>query len=309
MIAGKFAISFVIARLDRGNLVQALRAASVLTPAGEFSFVLLPLAVAVGVLDGTQGKFFVALAACSMLVGPIVFTLVDRWIMRLGKHDAHISDEISDDLRQAKGTAIVIGGGRFGQIVNQMLLAARTDVTVIDNDIEMSEAASRFGFKIYFGDGSRLDVLRAAGAEKARIIAVCINDKDAAVRIAEFARHNFPLAKVYVRAYDRRHALELMDHEPELIMRETLESAMAFGQSALIGLGLDPDAATSVEDDIRHRDQERLVLQKAGTLMSGIGLAYKTGVQPEPLTAPISKSQALSTETQEAIDDASRATQ
>ncbi len=185
-----------------------------------------------------------------------------------------------------------------------MLLAARTDVTVIDNDIEMIQAAGRFGFKIYFGDGSRLDVLRAAGAEKARVICVCIDDREAATRIAEIARQNFPLASVYVRAYDRRHMLELMDHEPAGIVRETFESALHFGSVTLEGLGLDAEARESVQLDIRKRDQARLLLQKAEGIQGGAHLSYRSGVTPEPLTRPVGKSTALSAETQEALDEA-----
>jgi glutathione-regulated potassium-efflux system protein KefB len=304
LIAVKFAVVYVIAWAHRASMTARLRAASVLTPAGEFSFVLLPLAVGIGAVSGAEGKFLVALAALSMLIGPVLFTVIDRVIQRMSANGA-ISGEIVEDFDGAKGSALVIGGGRFGQVVNQMLLAARTDVTVIDNDIEMIQGASRFGFKIYFGDGSRLDVLRAAGAEKARIIAVCIDDKEAAIRIAEIARQNFPLAEVYIRAYDRRHALSLMDHEPAYIIRETFESAMAFGGAALRGLGVDEEMASMVAEDIRKRDAQRLMMQKSeGQMTAGSHLAYRSGVVPEPLTRPVGKTRALTVETQEALDNA-----
>ncbi len=305
LVSAKFGVVYAMAQLQGASLVARLRGSSVLTPAGEFSFVLLPLAVSIGALSGIEGKFLVALAALSMLIGPLVFTATDRIIRRLAKRSNEISEEIEEDFGSAKGSAIVIGGGRFGQVVNQMLLSARTDVTVIDNDIEMIQAASRFGFKIYFGDGSRLDVLRAAGAEKARIICICIDDKDAAVRIAEFARQHFPFALVFARAYDRRHALALMDHEPAQIVRETFESALAFGRGALRGLGLDDEATEAVHVDIRRRDEQRLILQKTeGQMTAGAHLNYRTGVVPEPLTQPVGKTRALSAETQEALENA-----
>jgi glutathione-regulated potassium-efflux system protein KefB len=305
MLIGKFAIAYVIAMLDRAKPMDRLRFAALLTPSGEFAFVLLPLATGIGLVDATTGKFLTAAAAMTMFVGPVLARAVDMIAARQPTTDLVAApDAIDADLFQARGSAIVIGGGRFGQLVNQMLLAARTDVTVIDNDIEMIQAAGRFGFKIYFGDGSRLDVLRAAGAENARIIAVCIDNKEAAVRIAEICRLTFPLAKVFVRAYDRRHALELMDHEPEFIVRETFESALAFGKAALKGLGLEDEFATDVQAEIRKRDEQRLIMQKADGLMAGIHLNYRAGVQPEPLVAPTAKSKALSAETQEALEAA-----
>jgi glutathione-regulated potassium-efflux system protein KefB len=305
LLAAKFAIAYIIAWLDKAKPLDRLRFAALLTPSGEFAFVLLPLAVGIGLVDPTTGKFLTAVAALTMFIGPLVARIVDLLIARQPATELVAApDAIDADLFQARGAAIVIGGGRFGQLVNQLLLAARTDVTVIDNDIEMIQAAGRFGFKIYFGDGSRLDVLRAAGAENARIIAVCIDNKEAATRIAEICRQTFPLAKVYVRAYDRRHALELMDHEPEMIIRETFESALAFGKAALKGLGLGDELAHELQNEIRKRDEQRLVIQKADGLMAGIHLNYRAGVQPEPLLAPTAKSKALSAETQEALEAA-----
>jgi glutathione-regulated potassium-efflux system protein KefB len=305
LIALKFAVIFFIAAADGANMVARLTSAALLTPAGEFSFVLLPLAASINIIDGPTQKFLVALAALSMLLGPLLFTALERLIRRIAAQDATVAEEIDEDFDGARGTAIVIGGGRFGQLVNQMLLAARTDVTVIDNDIEMIQAAGRFGFKIYFGDGSRLDVLRAAGADKARIICICIDNKEAATLIAQIAQHNFPLAKIYVRAYDRRHALALMDHKPELIIRETLESALALGRGALDGLGLSSDLIEEVNEDVRQRDAQRLMMQKSeGQITAGIHLNYRTGVVPEPLIQPVGKAKALSPETQEALDNA-----
>ncbi len=307
LIAVKFAVVYAIAWVHKASQPARLRAGSVLTPAGEFSFVLLPLAAGLGIFGTEESKFLLALAALSMLVGPLFFTAIDKLIRRLAEGSTALQGEIVEDFEGAKGSALVIGGGRFGQVVNQMLLAGRTDVTVIDNDIEMIQAASRFGFKIYFGDGSRLDVLRAAGAEKARIICVCIDDRDAANRIAEIAKDNFPLAEVYVRAYDRRHALELMRHEPAFVIRETFESAMAFGRAALGGLGVDDEMVDLVADDIRKRDAQRLLMQKAeGQMTAGSHLTYRSGVQPEPLVRPLGKTQALSAETQEALDESAQ---
>jgi voltage-gated potassium channel Kch len=302
VIGLKFAIVYAIARADRADHLTALRAASVLTPAGEFSFVILPLAAGVAVISAEEQRFFTAVAAVTMLAGPALSKAIELLVARIERDKASGLPERTEDFSEARGNALVIGFGRFGQQVNQMLLSAGTEVTVIDNDIEMIQAASRFGFKVYFGDGARLDVLRAAGAEEARIICICIDKPETAVTITELAKANFPLARVHVRAYDRRHALELMAHEPDLVVRETFEAALAFGHSTLEALGLTVDEADAVREDVRRRDMQRLLLQQREGISAGTSLTYKQAVTPQPLSEPKVKSVALSPETQVAID-------
>jgi voltage-gated potassium channel Kch len=302
----KFAIVYAIARADRAGHLTALRAASVLTPAGEFSFVILPLAASVAVLSGEEQRFFTAVAAITMLVGPALSRAVEVFAVRAERLEGARRPETEEEFPEARGQALVIGFGRFGQQVNQMLLSAGTEVTVIDNDIEMIQAAARFGFKVYFGDGARLDVLRAAGAEEARLICVCVDRQEAAVTITELAKANFPLARVHVRAYDRRHALELMEHEPDLVVRETFESALEFGHATLEAMGLTADEADAVRDDVRRRDMQRLLIQRREGITAGSSLTYKQAVSqrvtPQPLSEPKVRSVALSAETQNAID-------
>ena len=113
-------------------------------------------------------------------------------------------------------------------MASQSLLARDVDVTIIDNDIEMIQSAEEFGFKIYYGDGTRLDVLHASGAHTARAIAVCVDNREAANRIVELATREFPHAKLLVRSFDREHALELIAAGVDYQIRETFESAVAF---------------------------------------------------------------------------------
>jgi Kef-type K+ transport system membrane component KefB len=118
------------------------------------------------------------------------------------------------------------------------LLLQHVDVTIIDSDVERIRSAAKFGFKIYYGDGTRLDVLRAAGTGKARILCICIDNKDAALRIVEMAKAEFPNVRLHARAYDRIHAIDLMKANVDYQMRETFESALGFGRVTLEGLGL-----------------------------------------------------------------------
>src|SRR5262249_36399769 len=157
----------------------ALRAGAVLTAAGEFAFVLIPLGVALGVLSAAQGSLFAAIAAVTMLIATPVAALTDALLAPLAPGRGGAPDEVGGP----GGSILLVGFGRFGQIVAQCFVAEGVDVTALDNDPEMIEAATRFGFKVYYGDGSRLDVLRAAGAGEARIIALCNDDPDMTLRI------------------------------------------------------------------------------------------------------------------------------
>jgi monovalent cation:proton antiporter-2 (CPA2) family protein len=278
---------------------DALRAGSVLSAAGEFAFVLIPLGVAIGALTGTQGNLFAAIAAVTMLIGPPAASLTDALINRFARE----SEPEADDFKGVRGATLLVGFGRFGQIVAQCLLAEGVDVTAIDNDPEMIQAATRFGFKVYYGDGARLDVLRAAGAGKVRLIALCINDPETALHIVDLVRAEFPGVALFVRSYDRRHSLRLIAKGVDLELRETFESALAFGRRALEGLGLAPERAQAVEDFVRARDLDRLALQQAEGLYAGFDLWQARLVQPEPLSAPKREAKSLNPQGEDIIDE------
>ena len=275
---------------------DALRAGSVLTGAGEFAFVLIPLAGSLGMLDQRQGGCLIAIAALTMLLGPLVATSSDALVRRLVRP----AQRDADDFAGARGSVLIIGWGRFGQIVSQCLLADGIEVTTIDSDPEMIRQAGRFGFKVYYGDGTRLEVLRAAGAIEARLIAVCIDNRDAASRIVDLIRAEFPGTELYVRSYDRRHSLQLIAKGVSFELRETYESALAFGRRTLERLGLDPARALAVEEFVRRRDLDRLALQQAEGISAGMDLLHSSMVQ-EPLSEPAGEARPLNPEAQEIV--------
>jgi glutathione-regulated potassium-efflux system protein KefB len=276
---------------------DALNAGSVLTSAGEFAFVLLPFGVALGVLGADKQSLLAAIAAVTMLLGPPVATLTDSLVRRLVTPQAGEPE----DFDGVRGSVLVIGFGRFGQIVSQCLLAERVDVTAIDNDAQMIQVAGRFGFKVYYGDGTRLDVLRAAGGAKVRMIAICIDNRAAATRIVELCRADFPGVRLFVRSFDRQHTLELIAKGVDFELRETYESAMIFGRQALVGLGLDAERATEIAEGVRRRDLARLALQQAEGIMAGMKLLPYGSLQPEPLTEPAQAGTPLNPEAQDII--------
>ncbi len=292
----KAAIVWLLFRATCVRRGDALRAGSVLTGAGEFAFVLIPLGGSLGVLDVRQASILTAIAAITMLLGPLFATLTDVSLRRL----ASSAEQEPDDFSDARGAVLVIGFGRFGQIVSQCLLAEGIDVTTIDNDPDMIQQAARFGFKVYYGDGTRLDVLRAAGAVEVRLIAICVNDREAASRIVHLVHAEFSGTKLYVRSFDRRHSLQLIAAGVDFELRETYESALLFGRKTLEGLGLDPERAAEVEEFVRRRDLDRLALQQAEGMSAGIDLLRKQMAQ-EPLSKPAREVKPLNPEAQEIV--------
>ncbi len=292
----KAAIVWLLFRATCLHRGDALRAGSVLTGAGEFAFVLIPLGSTLGVLDARQASILTAIAAITMLLGPPVATLTDRLVRRLAEAELREPEDFSD----ASGSVLVIGFGRFGQIVSQCLLAEGIDVTTIDNDPEMMESAAGFGFKVYYGDGTRLDVLRAAGAREARVIAVCIDDREAASRIVDLVQSEFSGAKLYVRSFDRRHTLQLLAKGVDFELRETYESALVFGRKTLEALGLDSERAAAVEEFVRRRDLDRLVLQQAEGISAGTDL-LRTRMIHVPFSKPTRGVRPLNPEAEEII--------
>lgn len=283
----KVGVIYALVRLSRGDHATAIRTALHLPQGGEFGFVLFATAVSAGVMPQEQATLLVALVTLSMAITPLLVALAPRLIRQEVR-------EREEDFDGAKGSVLLVGFGRFGQVVSQLLLPEGVEITAIDNDLEMIEAAERFGFKVYFGDGDRLEVLRAAGAGRARLICVCVDRKETASHIVEMARSAFPLAHIYVRAFDRVHALELLEHGAHFQLRETYESAIAFGKAALEGLELAPERILELEADMRARDRERFALQQQGDTLAGKDrLVTRPVPRPEPLVDPKRKSVVL----------------
>ena len=295
MMAAKGLCIYVIARVLKSGHLEALDRATLMAQGGEFAFVLYSTAAARGVIAAEHNANLTAIVVLSMALTPLVTLLVRPLLARPAEKADDV--EAADDL---SGNVLMIGFGRFGQVVSQSLLARGVDVTIIDNDVEMIRSAGTFGFKIYYGDGTRLDVLRASGAHTAQVIAVCIDGKDAANRIVELAKSEFPQARLLVRSYDREHSLQLINAGVEVQVRETFESAMKLGHAALCQLGVDKEEALEIVEEVRRRDAERVQLEIAEGLTAGTALLIgnvKTGPTPTPFTRPRHAATPLTEET------------
>ncbi|WP_374546961.1 monovalent cation:proton antiporter-2 (CPA2) family protein [Rhodoblastus sp.] len=312
ILCAKTAIVFVLFRLTGSSARESLSAAGVLTPAGEFSFAIFPLAAGAHLMPQADSSLLSALAAITMVAGPFFAKGAEQLAARL-ERDAPEADDAAQDARNApppsipkerRGKVLVVGFGRFSQIAVQPLLLERIDVTVIDTSVKRIRDAGKFGFKVYYGDGCRLDVLRAAGAGEARIIAIGVGNREIANGILALARDNFPTAKVFVRAYDRIHAIDLLERGADYQIRETLESALSFGGAAIAELRGDPAAGREAVEAARQRDLDRLAIQQAGGAPPPFFSPDQPRFNPEPLVKPVGKSKGLTPESQDIVDQA-----
>ncbi|EOR05378.1 monovalent cation:proton antiporter-2 (CPA2) family protein [Acinetobacter tandoii] len=276
----KAVMIYLTARLTKSPHIEALDRALLMAQGGEFAFVLFTAAMSAQVISAVERSNLTAIVVLSMILTPIIGILFKRFTQKTAQvslDNIRIADGLS-------GKVLMIGFGRFGQVTSQLLLARGVDVTIIDNDIDMIQNAERFGFTIYYGDGSRLDILHASGADTAEAIVVCVDHKETTNKIVELVQHEFPLTKLLVRSYDREHALHLAKQNVDYMIRETFESAMVFGGAILEELGVDLNEVEEISREIRERDKERFETEVAADdVYAGIGLQY-TGPRP---TAPL----------------------
>ncbi|MFN3559009.1 MAG: monovalent cation:proton antiporter-2 (CPA2) family protein [Brevundimonas sp.] len=302
-MAVKAVAIYGVARIFKASEREAVERAVLFAQGGEFAFVLYAAALATGVFDARISAIASAVVILSMMLTPITSILVSRLMpaSTLNPEDA----EGVDKARNLRERVLIIGFGRFAQVVSQPLLARDVDVSIIDMDVEMIQAAGNFGFKVYYGDGTRLDVLRASGAEKAETILVCVDKQADADKIVELVKAEFPLTKLFVRAYDRGHAIRLVQAGVEYQLRETFESALVFGYQVLIDLGFTHQQAEETIEDVRRRDEERLSIQMVEGITGGRSLMRGNirTTRPEPYIKPHREGQALNEEAADALEE------
>lgn len=282
MMFAKSLMIYIVARVSKSSHTEALDRAFLMAQGGEFAFVLFAAAVSAQVIDNTVKSNLTAIIVLSMVLTPILGILFKRFT----ETKDSVSLDNVDIAEGLSGSILMIGFGRFGQVTSQLLLARGVDVTIIDNDIHMIQNAEKFGFKIYYGDGCRLDILHASGASAAEAIVICVDSKQTTNRIVELVTHEFPLAKVLVRSYDREHSLHLVKQKVDYMIRETFESAVKFGEVILEQLGVDEHEVRMISNEIRERDNERFETEiAADDVYAGVGLQYSHS-HPRP-TAPL----------------------
>jgi glutathione-regulated potassium-efflux system ancillary protein KefC len=221
--------------------------AALLAQAGEFAFVVFGVARGARVLPGEWDALLTAAVALSMAATPMLLLAHDAWQDRQARRERE-PDTIDDD----SAPVIVAGAGRYGQIIARLLYAQGARVTVLDHDPDQIELLGKFGFKVFYGDATRLDLLHAAGADKARLLVVAIDDVEDSLRLVDQVRTTFPKLRIVARARNVRHWLELADRGITSAERETFESALRSGRQALEALGLAPYEAREIADRFRR---------------------------------------------------------
>lgn len=275
-IIAKGVVVYGVARVFGSSDHRALHRTSMFLQGGEFAFVLYAAAATGGVIDARENALFSTVVILSMALTPLLMILADRLLRTAVSMDGveHAAD--------LKGRVLLIGFGRFGQIASQALLSRGVTLAVIDSDPDRIREAARFGFKVFFGDGTRLDVLQTSGAGQADAIMVCIDQPKAALQIVELTKHAFPQAKILVRAFDRGHSMALIRAGVDFEIRETVESAHLMGAAGLRALGHSEADIDETAADMRRRDAQRLAEQVQGDMMSGQAHVHLKPV-PEPL--------------------------
>ena len=303
MMAVKTAGILIVARMTCAGTREALHRAALMGQGGEFAFVLYAAATAAGIFEPRVNAVLTAVVVLSMALTPLVVAA-----MRLLPEPAASPDldgvEGTEHIGPVRDHVLMIGFGRFGQVASQALLARGIDITIIEADTEMIRAAAGFGFKVYYGDGRRLDVLHASGAGHARAVLVCTDRPETTTAIVRLLKAEFPLTPVMARAYDRPHVLALLKAGVDFHMRETLESALAFSTATLRHLGVEDEAVGEIEADIRRRDRARVELEGLGEREAARALMHGNRMVPKPLTRPRQPGQALSQETETVIREA-----
>lgn len=274
LVAVKFAVLTLIIRLFGKPWKAALGLGLLLSQGGEFGFLLFAQAADALLIRPEAASLFSAVVTLSMISTPFLM-LFARNLEFAPETDQPVLD---DPAGAPRGSAIVIGYGRFGQIVSQMLHGVACSVTLIDKKPSQIELSSRFDTKVYFGDGLRVDLLRRAGGEEARLIIFCIDDASVDAEAMKPIVEAFPNAKILMRVFDRRQLLAVDGAGVDGVIREVFESSIAMGLTALRHLDVDPSEMEDVEATLRHLDETRLQAQlDEGDISAGMDHRFKPG--------------------------------
>lgn len=296
----KLVTTYAVGRLMGETSGTSIKASAYVCQFGEFGFVVFAVALVGGLIDDTMASILACAIALSMALTPIIVNLA--YIICDPSARKTLQEE---DYSTAEARVLMIGFGRVGQFVSQTLQAGGERMTVIDTDADRIRDAKRFKARIYYGDGTRLDILASAGIARARVLVVATDDPAVTTKIVSAVREAYPDLPIFARAYDRGHALELVTYGVRNVIRETMYSSLQMGRSVLVELGVSEDEADFRVADVLQRDEKRFAMQVEEGLMAGLDLMYPVGEEisrptpiPEPLVVTDDEAEALSPETE-----------
>lgn len=254
LIVSKFIILLGVAKAFKLERRAGLMVAFFLAQGGEFGFVLFEYARQSSVFDGRTAAIGTLVVALSMISAPLMMIIYEKLVApRMEQSPDDQTDDIEPD-----GPIIVVGFGRFGQIVSRMLIAAGHHLTILDHDAEQIELVRRFGNKVFFGDASRLDLLRAAGAKEAQLLVIAVDSIEKSLEIVRVAQKHYPNLPLAVRARNRQHAYELIRRGVQVFERDTFQSAISLGEEALQQLGMSENQAKQTGERFANHDKSAL---------------------------------------------------
>jgi voltage-gated potassium channel Kch len=252
----KLAVLHVLARAFRMNGADASRFSFSLAQGGEFAFVLVSFAAGLGILAAAQAGLLVAMVAISMALAPILMIFDEKLIQP--RFQAAATQREPDRIDEREAKVIIAGHGRYGMTVGRILSASGYKAVVLDHDAEQIEALRQFGYKVYYGDASRPDLLAAAGAGGAQALVVAVDDREKILEIVEAAKRHFPHLRIFARAFDRVHAYQLINAGVADVFREVFASSADMGEKLLAALGQHPFEAHRAVKTFKTHDEELL---------------------------------------------------
>lgn len=254
LILLKFVILFFLGRAFKMNKSENLLFSFALAQGGEFAFVLFSFATQNKVIDENISSILIVVVAISMILTPLLFIFYEKFFQDRYSEKTEKEPDSIDEQNQV----IIAGFGRFGQIVARLLHTHGIGTTILDHDASQIEMVRDFGYKVFYGDASRSDLLKSAGIEDAKIFIIAVDNKDKILQIAKELKNNYPHLKILSRSFDRRHTYELMKLGITVIKRETFSSALELGIDALIELGYPSYQAHRAALTFKHHDVETI---------------------------------------------------
>ncbi|WP_343553820.1 glutathione-regulated potassium-efflux system protein KefB [Pantoea sp.] len=256
LVAVKTLVLYVLGRIYGLRSSERQQFAGVLSQGGEFAFVLFSAASSAKMFSGDQMPLLLVTVTLSMMTTPLLMNAIDRLLAhRFNEPDENAEKHfVEDDQPQV----IVVGFGRFGQVVGRLLMANNKRITVLERDISAVSLMRKYGYKVYYGDATELELLRAAGAENAQSIVITCNDPEDSMTIVQLCQQHFPQLEILARARGRVEAHELLQAGVTLFSRETFSSALELGRKTLISLGMHPHQAQRAQQHFRRLDMRML---------------------------------------------------
>ncbi|MEZ8126549.1 glutathione-regulated potassium-efflux system protein KefB [Vibrio splendidus] len=256
LVVLKGLVLYALARIFGTQTKARSRMAMILSQGGEFAFVIFTAASAQGILSGDQVSFLLVVVSLSMVTTPLMLKLQDRFFAR--QLNQISESAMSSDVVDRSPRVIIAGFGRFGQIIGRLMYANKIRITVLESDASQIHILRKFGYKVFYGDSTHLELLRAAGADKAEAIVLCTDSPDEIMKTVDLCKQHFPQLKILARARSRVEAYQLLNHGVSNYSRETFLGALDLGRQTLTELGMHPYKAKRAEAHFRKLDNGML---------------------------------------------------